>query len=131
MTVTFYDREGAAFDDRRIEELANEEQISIRTGCFCNPGAGEVAHGLTSEIMAEFFKDEQGLSFLVLRERMQARFGKSVSAVRSSVGLVSNFADVYAFLRFACRFLDTTVAEIGSASDTGPCCALSTHIDAP
>ncbi len=131
VTITFYDREGVAFDDRRIEELANAEQISIRTGCFCNPGAGEVAHGLTPEIMTAFFKDDQGLSFLALRERMQTQFGKSVSAVRISVGLASNFADVYAFLRFACRLMDTTVVEIGPAMEASSCCAISTHIDAP
>lgn len=131
VTLTFYDREGYAFDDRRIEELANREQISLRTGCFCNPGAGEVAHGLTPEIMAEFFRVRQGLTFLELRERMATRFGKSVSAVRISVGLVSNFADVYAFLRFACRFLESTVAEIGPATGPEACAAISTCIDAP
>ena len=28
---------------RRIEELAGADGISVRTGCFCNPGAGEIA----------------------------------------------------------------------------------------
>ena len=51
VTVTFLDRDGQALDDGRIEQLANWERISLRTGCFCNPGAGEVAHGLTPEIM--------------------------------------------------------------------------------
>ena len=55
VTVTFFDRDGHAIDDGRIEQLANWERISLRTGCFCNPGAGEVAHGLTPEIMRTFF----------------------------------------------------------------------------
>jgi hypothetical protein len=28
-------------DYRRIEEPANKKGISLRTDCFCNPGAGE------------------------------------------------------------------------------------------
>ena len=46
-TVAFnlLDPRGRSHDIRRIEELANEERISLRTGCFCNPGAGEVAYG--------------------------------------------------------------------------------------
>ena len=30
-------------DHRFIEQKATESSISLRTGCFCNPGAGEVA----------------------------------------------------------------------------------------
>ncbi len=106
VTVTFYGRDGQAMDDRQVEQLANAESISIRTGCFCNPGAGEVAHGLTGEIMREFFKDSQGLSFPELKRAMRKQFHKSISAVRISMGLASNFADVYAFLRFACTLLE-------------------------
>lgn len=113
ITVSFYDPNGRVLDDRRVEELANWKNISLRTGCFCNPGAGEVAHGLDESIMRTFFQGEQGLSFLELREEMWKRFGKSVSAVRISVGIVTNFADVYRFLAFARGFLDRTVEEVG------------------
>jgi len=113
VTVTFYDPDGRPLDDRRIEELANREGISLRTGCFCNPGAGEVAHGLDERIMGDFFRSEQGMSFLELREALWERFGKSISAVRISVGIASNFADVHHFLTFAQGFLDRTVEEIG------------------
>src|SRR5690606_17854690 len=43
VTVNFYDQNGNALDHRYIEEQANQANISLRTGCFCNPGAGEVA----------------------------------------------------------------------------------------
>ena len=124
ITVTFYDSEGVAFDERRVEELANLERISLRTGCFCNPGAGEVAHGLTPEIMAEFFKGDQGLSFMDLRALMETRYGKSINAVRISVGLVSNFADVQHFLRFARGFVDRSVTDVGAAREGGAHCGL-------
>src|SRR5512147_269317 len=47
VTVNFYDRNGKAFDHRFIESEANKVKISLRTGCFCNPGAGEVALGIS------------------------------------------------------------------------------------
>ncbi len=122
ITVTFYDPDGIAIDERRIEELANLEAISLRTGCFCNPGAGEVAHGLTPEIMREFFRADHGLSFEELRQLMQARYGKSINSVRISVGLVSNFADIHTFLRFAQCLVDRSAAAIGVADTTNTQC---------
>jgi hypothetical protein len=47
VTVNFYDKNGKAFDHRFIESEANKVNISLRTGCFCNPGAGEVALGIS------------------------------------------------------------------------------------
>ncbi|HDQ34849.1 MAG TPA: aminotransferase class V-fold PLP-dependent enzyme [Chloroflexi bacterium] len=113
VTGVFLDRNGAVLDERRIEELANRRNISLRTGCFCNPGAGEVAHGLTPEVMRAFFTGELGLSFAELRDKMQQQYGKHVGAVRISVGMVSNFADVYRLVNFARSFLDRTNADIG------------------
>ena len=127
VTVTFLDRDGQAFDDGRIEQLANWERISLRTGCFCNPGAGEVAHGLTPEIMRTFFHRGHASSFRSCAARC-TRLGPDVSAVRVSVGLASNFADVDAFIGFAAGFLDRTAAEIGDVQAGGPLC--STNRDA-
>lgn len=124
LTLSFYDPEGNVFDEHRIEELANLENISVRTGCFCNPGAGEVAHGLTPEMMAEFFKFDHGLSFEELRQLMQARYGKSINAVRISVGLASNFADVQRFLDFAQGFLNQSVTALGDAKPANRLCGI-------
>jgi selenocysteine lyase/cysteine desulfurase len=122
-TMTFYDCKGRALDDCRIEELANHRGISIRTGCFCNPGAGEIAHGLGPDIMRSFFASPTALSFQELRRAMQERFGRDVSAVRVSVGIASNFADVDTFVRFASRLLDHTAEEVGAVEVTDPQCS--------
>ena len=37
--------DGMRFDARVVEKEASALGISIRTGCFCNPGAGEAATG--------------------------------------------------------------------------------------
>lgn len=115
ITLTLLDIHGTPFDEARIEALAGAANISLRTGCFCNPGAGEVAHGLTPEIMAEFFRHERGMCFAELRETMERLFGKTINAVRISVGSVSNFADVSRFLEFARTFLNRSTAEVGKS----------------
>lgn len=113
--LTLYDRDGRPFDERRVEELAGEARISLRTGCFCNPGAGEVAHGLASEEIGFFFRRDRAVSFSELRDEVRNRFGKSVSTIRVSLGLATSFADVYRFMAFAAAFLNKTTEEIGEA----------------
>ena len=51
MALNLYDPDGHLLDYRRVEELAGEQRISLRIGCFCNPGAGETAEGLTEADM--------------------------------------------------------------------------------
>lgn len=113
ITMTLYDARGDAFDDQRVEELANRANISLRTGCFCNPGAGEITHGLSKEEIGALFSTGRGMTFHELRTAICSRYGKSISAVRVSVGLVSNFGDLYRFLRFAESFRDMTLEDIG------------------
>ncbi|KAM7183533.1 molybdenum cofactor sulfurase [Naviculisporaceae sp. PSN 640] len=50
-TVAFnlLDAEGKVIDERIIDIDSAQEGISLRTGCFCNPGAAEAAFGLTKE----------------------------------------------------------------------------------
>ena len=43
IALNFYDPDGHLLDYRRVEELAGRQGISLRTGCFCNPGVGETA----------------------------------------------------------------------------------------
>lgn len=112
VTFTVYDRSGQAFDDQHIEEMANRLNISLRTGCFCNPGAGEVAHGLTEEEMKRFFSSPEGMLFAELRAAMQDQLNKTISAIRVSVGLVTNFDDVYRLVRFIQGFSDKTVDQV-------------------
>lgn len=112
IALNFYDPEGALMDYRHIEELANRVNISLRTGCFCNPGAGEVAHGLTKEEMAEAFKDNERMTLDQFLAVVLQPHGKSAGAVRISLGIASTFADVYRFMHFAAGFVDKRAAEV-------------------
>ena len=117
-TITFncYDPEGHLIDYRRVEELANVQGISLRTGCFCNPGAGELAEGLTEDDMraAAATGDEMTLPRFV--QFMQHRGGKSAGAIRASLGIVSNAQDVERFARFVASLRDQTRLALGEVT---------------
>lgn len=101
VTVNFYNKDGIAIDHRDIEEAASRVNISLRTGCFCNPGAGEIALEISSMELAACFSmpgNEQRLSLDDFRLCID---NKSTGAVRVSVGPITNFKDVQAFLGFA------------------------------
>ena len=116
-TVTFLvrDRDGRVVCERRIEELANRARISLRTGCFCNPGAGEVAHHLTAVDMAKWFGREEPVWPADLRDGFLRDDDRVLSAIRVSVGVATNFADVYRLLCFLQGFVDRTGDEVGCA----------------
>jgi molybdenum cofactor sulfurtransferase len=115
ITMNFYDPEGHLIDYRRIEELASEKRISLRTGCFCNPGAGEAAEGLTEDDMLSAAQ-QTGMTLPRFLQFMQHRGGKSAGAMRASLGLVTNEADLQRFYSFAADFRDQTLLTIGEVT---------------
>jgi molybdenum cofactor sulfurtransferase len=111
ITMNFFDPGGHLLHPKEIEREAGQARISIRTGCHCNPGAGETALHITEEQMAELFRANEPARF----ERfLHAADAMKEGAVRVSLGIVSNVDDVDAFLSFAERFTDGAFA-----SDTG------------
>ncbi len=115
VTMNFYDPDGHLIDYRRIDELAGLEGISLRTGCFCNPGAGEWAEGLTDDDMLAGASQGADMTLPRFLQIVQRR-GKSAGAIRVSLGLVSNFADVERFVAFAASFRDQTTLTIGAVT---------------
>ena len=101
VTVNFYDKDDKAFDHRFIEEQANQVNISLRTGCFCNPGAGEVALQISRVELDVCFTQPTHEERLSIDDFRKCIDGKSSGAVRISVGMVTNFKDVQGFLTFA------------------------------
>lgn len=117
-TITFNldDPDGQRLDYRRIEQLANDVNISLRTGCFCNPGSGEAAHELTHDEMKGAFNRESSISFDELYELAGMHYAKHPSAVRISSGIASNFNDVVAFMAFLESLLDKAADDINTLS---------------
>jgi molybdenum cofactor sulfurtransferase len=109
ITFNFYDRNGHFVDHRLVEQQANRVNISLRTGCFCNPGGGEMALGISSaELTSCFIRAPERLTIDEFRRCIDS---KSTGAVRISVGLVTTFADVYRFVEFVRSFLDQPVLQ--------------------
>jgi selenocysteine lyase/cysteine desulfurase len=100
VAVNFFDRYGRGIDHRSIEEAANKANISLRTGCFCNPGAGEVALGISRVELDVCFNGPGHADRLTIDDFRLCIDGKSSGAVRVSVGMVSNFKDIQGFLKF-------------------------------
>jgi molybdenum cofactor sulfurtransferase len=115
-TIAFYllDPAGDVFDVHLLENLAGRELISLRTGCFCNPGDGEIAHQIERDEMAECFVGKpRPVTFEECHEIIRDATGKMPNTMRVSLGLASNFADVYRFMAFAAGFRDRTAEEVG------------------
>ena len=109
VSFNFLDPSGRVIDERAVTRDAAAAGISLRTGCFCNPGAGEWALGLSK-------KDVRGPWWLALAGGGSLRKSMTTvddyldvigldsgGAVRVSLGLASNVADVDGFLDFAER----------------------------
>jgi len=114
VTMNFYDAQGEVIDHLRIEEMAARERISLRTGCFCNPGGGEAALGLTAEALTACFNRPETLSRsrFTLEDLRMCIDAKSTGAVRVSFGIASNFADAWRFAEFARSLRDCTAGGV-------------------
>jgi selenocysteine lyase/cysteine desulfurase len=103
VALNFRDRSGAFIDHQTIERRAGERNMSIRGGCFCNPGAGELAMGISADQMRACFNSRpDGITYDEFRRCIDTT---SSGAVRVSLGVATTFEDVKAFVDFARTFL--------------------------
>lgn len=94
------DTDGRVLPYELIEQLANSEMISLRTGCFCNPGIDEANNALNSEELSGFFKMTDKGNY----KDMIQFLGRLRGAIRISLGMVANVEDVEVFLNFIQQF---------------------------
>jgi len=109
--VNFVDPDAQLHDCYALEQLANRTRISLRAGCHCNPGAREAALGLTHAELEPCFRNNDQLSYEQFLQRIA---GKTTGALRASLGLVSSFADAYAYVEFARSFVDRPASAVGA-----------------
>jgi selenocysteine lyase/cysteine desulfurase len=102
IAFNFLRPDGAVVDERYVDRVAQRHRISLRTGCFCNPGAGEIAFTISRETLVG---GEFGAG-MTLDDYVEAIGLPSGGAVRASLGLASNLADVQRFAAFADEFTD-------------------------
>jgi len=96
LVMSFFDGEGKKRDFEDIELQANAKGISIRSGCFCNPGIDEVNNCLTTEELSQYYVTHNKGDY----KDMIAYLGKMRGATRVSVGMATNKADLDQFIEF-------------------------------
>jgi selenocysteine lyase/cysteine desulfurase len=102
VAFNFLHPDGRIVDERYVDRVAQRHSVSLRTGCFCNPGAGEVAFTISRETLVggEF---SEGMT---LDDYVETIGLPSGGAVRASLGIASNAADLERFAEFAGEFVD-------------------------
>lgn len=76
-----------------IEFAAARRNISLRTGCVCNPGGAAAILGLQDDMALL----ESGVTL----KDFETHVGHELGVVRISLGLASSFADIWKVLKFA------------------------------
>jgi selenocysteine lyase/cysteine desulfurase len=103
IAFNFLHPDGRVVDERFVDRVAAAHKISLRTGCFCNPGAGEAAFSLSPERLEGRFDE-----CMILDDYLRLIGMPTGGAVRVSLGIATNFADLRRFMAFATEFVDLT-----------------------
>lgn len=87
-----YQPSGEMIPNTFIEHAATSQSISLRTGCMCNPGGAAALLGV---------QDDMGRLYPgVTLKDFEHIVGRELGVVRISLGLASNFQDVWKVIRF-------------------------------
>jgi len=97
LIMNFYDERGRTLPFEEVEQKANACNISLRTGCFCNPGIDEINNDLSSEELGEFFSSNLHGGYREIINALQKMRG----AIRISVGIATTKDDLDYFIAFA------------------------------
>jgi selenocysteine lyase/cysteine desulfurase len=100
-----------------VEARARERGVSLRGGCFCNPGASEAAFGIPPSRLTRCLED---LGPTFTPARLAACSNTPVGAIRASLGLANNEEDIARALDVVASFAE----EVATAQLTaGMSCA--------
>ena len=117
-TVAFnlLDPDGRIVDERAVARDTAAAGISIRTGCFCNPGAVEAAFNLTR---ADWRRALRGTA-RTTDQYLELLGMPSGGSLRASLGLASNVDDVERLVAFVqATYRDRAVGSAGLAPRQG------------
>ncbi|KAI0364953.1 PLP-dependent transferase [Pilatotrama ljubarskyi] len=99
VALLFLSPSGQMIPNSFIEYAASRQNISLRTGCMCNPGGAASLLGLR-DAMASLPCDATLRAF-------EQYMGRELGVVRVSLGLASDFRDVWRVIQFAKLLCDT------------------------
>ena len=117
VALNLLDADGRVIDERVVSQDSAERRISLRYGCFCNPGAGEAAFALPLRSLRSAARKPLGS----LEEYLTLLGLPSAGAVRVSVGVSSQPRDVETFLEFVANTYRDRVPTAAGLADRAGC----------
>lgn len=118
-TVNFdvFDCTGVKVDPRKVETAANANKISLRTGCFCNPGAAEKVHAMDKGLVLRcMMRLSSGPGDFSVEKFSECVGNVYVGSIRVSVGVASSPRDIETFLIFLQSFCNDLGDESSNVS---------------
>ncbi|MEV6172536.1 aminotransferase class V-fold PLP-dependent enzyme [Streptomyces sp. NPDC051954] len=108
--------DGRIVDERVVTRDSAARGISLRTGCFCNPGAGEAAFALPLHRLRSAARKQLGS----LEDYLELLGLPTAGAVRISLGVSSQPQDIDTFLKFVTdTYRDRVPGAAGLAARVG------------
>lgn len=119
-TVAFnlQDPAGALIDSDAVQHAATAANISLRSGCFCNPGAAEAAFGYVPADAKHCLETIPHADFS-LERFSDCMGGVPVGAVRVSVGIATNAADLRRLIDVLKTFRDRPAGVVNRVAAEG------------
>lgn len=105
--LNFRDINGEVIPFATVENMANAQMISIRTGCFCNPGIDEINNCITNDELGKYFTSRKLGNYY----DMISFLGKMRGAIRISFGMATTQADLDRFIEFAKGLRDKKLSD--------------------
>lgn len=106
VTFSLKRADGSWVGHREVEKLAALENIQLRTGCFCNPGACAKYLGLSQQDLLSNFETGH-----VCWDDQDVINGRPTGAVRVSFGYMSTFEDCWAVTKFIVKYFVETSTD--------------------
>lgn len=120
--LNFQDFDGKSFPFDWIENQANKHLISIRSGCFCNPGIDEINHCVSNEEMTQYFtsrKEKEFDSSTNYLKYMSQQIGRMRGATRVSFGIATTTKDIETFVDFVSKLKNKSIQIVDELKGEG------------
>lgn len=111
LTFSMLHSDGTYVGYNEVEQLATLENIQLRTGCFCNPGACHSYLQLSKQEVLNNY-----LSGHVCWDNKDLIRGKPTGAIRISLGYMSTLNDANTFINFVKKYFLDDVKEVSNNS---------------
>lgn len=97
---TVFDERGKRRCFREVEARTAEHRVSVRSGCFCNPGLDEINSEVSPEELEQHFTIAGGMNHAEIMASLSAIRG----ATRASVGIATTTRDIDVLIEVLASF---------------------------